>query len=60
MKQAIRTILIVWVVYCAICYIKADYNAFNWTQDQRLFIVLLVVLIHILDYVKSEVNNIEK
>jgi hypothetical protein len=60
MKQAIRTILIVWVVYCAICYIKADYNAFNWTQDQRLFSVLLVVLIHILDYVKSEVNNIEK
>jgi hypothetical protein len=60
MKQAIRTIIITLVVYCAICYIKGDYNAFNWTQDQRLFSVLLVVLIHILDYVKSEVNNIEK
>jgi hypothetical protein len=60
MRQAIRTIIITLVVYCAICYIKADYNEFNWTQDQRLFSVLLVVLIHILDYVKSEVNNIEK
>jgi hypothetical protein len=60
MKQAIRTIIITVVVYCAVCFIKADYNAFNWTQDQRLFSVLLVVLIYILDYVKSEVNNIEK
>ena len=60
MKQAIRTIIITVVVYCAVCFIKADYNAFNWTQDQRLFSVLLVVLIHILDYVKREVNNIEK
>jgi len=60
MKQAIRTIIFTLVVYCAICYIKADYNAINWKQDQRLFSVLLVVLIHILDYVKTEVNNIGK
>ena len=60
MKYAIRTILIVWVVYVCISFILGDYNAFNWTQDQRLFSVLLVVLIHILDYVKREADNLEK
>ena len=60
MKQAIRTILIVWVVYVCISFILGDYNALKWTQDQRLFSVLLVVLIHILDYVKREADNLEK
>jgi hypothetical protein len=60
MKYAIRTILIVWVVYVCFSFILGDYNAFNWTQDQRLFSVLLVVLIHILDYAKREIDNLEK
>ena len=60
MKQAIRTIIIVMVVYCAISFIKADYNALKWTQEQRLFGVLLVTLIHILDYLKRETDRIDK
>jgi hypothetical protein len=60
MKQAIRTIIIVMVVYCAISFIKADYNALKWTQEQRLFGVLLVTLIHILDYLKRETDKIDK
>lgn len=60
MKQALRTIIIVMVVYCSISFIKADYNALKWTQDQRLFFVLLLVLIHILDYVKRETDKIDK
>lgn len=47
MKQALKTIIIVMVVYCAISFIKADYNALKWTQYQRLFFVLLLVLIHV-------------
>jgi hypothetical protein len=60
MKQALRTIIIVMVVYCAISFIKADYNAFKWTQEQRLFGVLLVTLIHILDYLKRETDKIDQ
>lgn len=60
MKQAIRTIIIVTVVYCAISFIKADYNALKWTQEQRLFGVLLVTLIHILDYLKRETDKIDQ
>lgn len=60
MKQALKTIIIVMVVYCAISFIKADYNALKWTQDQRLFFVLLLVLIHVLDYVKNETDKIDK
>lgn len=60
MKQAIRIILTTLVVYCAISFIKADYNALKWTQDQRLFFVLLLVLIHVLDYVKNETDKIDK
>jgi hypothetical protein len=60
MKQALRTIIIVMVVYCAICFVKADYNAFKWTQEQRLFGVLLVTLIHILDYLKRETDKIDQ
>ena len=60
MKQAIRTILITLVVYCAICFIKADYNALKWTEQQRLFGVLLVTLIHILDYLKRETDKIDQ
>ena len=60
MKQALRTIIIVMVVYCAISFIKADYNALKWTQEQRLFGVLLVTLIHILDYLKRETDRIDK
>jgi hypothetical protein len=60
MKQAIRTIIIVMVVYCAISFIKADYNALKWTQEQRLFGVLLVTLIHILDYLKRETDKIDQ
>ena len=60
MKQALKTIIIVMVVYCAISFIKADYNAFKWTQDQRLFFVLLVTLIYVLDFLKREMNEIDK
>lgn len=60
MKQALKTIIIVMVVYCAISFIKADYNALKWTQEQRLFGVLLVTLIHILDYLKRETDRIDK
>ena len=60
MKQALKTIIIVMVVYCAISFIKADYNALKWTEQQRLFGVLLVTLIHILDYVKRETDRIDK
>jgi hypothetical protein len=60
MKQALRTIIIVMVVYCAISFIKADYNALKWTQEQRLFGVLLVTLIHILDYLKRETDKIDQ
>jgi hypothetical protein len=60
MKQAIRTIIIVMVVYCAISFIKSDYNALKWTQEQRLFGVLLVTLIHILDYLKRETDKIDQ
>lgn len=60
MKQALKTIIIVMVAYCAISFIKVDYNALKWTQDQRLFFVLLLVLIHVLDYVKSETDKIDK
>jgi hypothetical protein len=50
----------VMVVYCAISFIKADYNALKWTQEQRLFGVLLVTLIHILDYLKRETDKIDQ
>jgi hypothetical protein len=60
MKQALKTIIIVMVVYCAISFIKADYNALKWTQEQRLFGVLLVTLIHILDYLKRETDKIDQ
>lgn len=60
MKQALKTIIIVMVVYCAISFIKADYNALKWTQDQRLFFVLLVTLIYILDYLKREMTELDK
>lgn len=59
MKQALKTIIIVMVVYCAISFIKADYNALKWTQDQRLFFVLLVTLIHLLEFLKREMDNIK-
>ena len=60
MKQAVKTIIIVMVAYCAIAFIKADYNALKWTQDQRLFFVLLLVLIHILDYVERETDEMDE
>lgn len=60
MKQAIRKILITAVVYCAICFIKGDYNALKWPEQQRLFFVLLVTLIHILDFLKREMHEIDK
>jgi hypothetical protein len=60
MKQAIRTIIIVFIVYVSISFVVGDYNALKWTEEQRFVSLLLVASIHILYYMKKLVDNIGK
>ncbi len=60
MKQAIRTILIVWVVYVCISFILGDYNALKWTQDQRLSMVMISMIVYGITYYIEQEENIYK
>jgi hypothetical protein len=60
MKQAIRTILIVWVVYVAMSFILGDYNALKWTQDQRLAMVMISMIVYGITYYIEQEQNIYK
>ncbi len=60
MKYAIRTILIVWVVYVAMSFILGDYNALKWTQDQRLAMVMIYVIVYGITYYIEKEENIYK
>ena len=60
MKQAIRTILIVWVVYVAMSFILGDYNALKWTQDQRLSMVMISMIVYGITYYIEQEQKIYK
>jgi hypothetical protein len=60
MKQAIRTIIIVFIVYVSISFVVGDYNALKWTEEQRFVSLLLVASIYISYYMKKLVDNIGK
>jgi len=60
MKYAIKTILIVWVVYVCFSFILGDYNALKWTQDQRLAMVMIYIIVYGITYYIEKEENIYK
>ena len=60
MKQAIRTILIVFMVYVAMSFMIGDYNALKWTQDQRLAMVMISMIVYGITYYIEKEENIYK
>jgi len=60
MKYAIKTILIVFMVYVAMSFMIGDYNALKWTQDQKTGMILLPIIIVGIIYCIEQEQNIYK